>query len=155
MMAEGKKGGANPHLRWGGRGLCSFGRLLLADERAVNVDVVDHGHACAGLRSIIENKINALDLASGGNRRAGLRRVCGIEAETRPSCSGCWLSGARAAADFVNDIIVGDDHESRTRGRALAASPNVVAEFGNRHALYVANDHSSLRLVGRTAGLRE
>src|ERR1700758_4781437 len=114
------------------RGYCSFWPLLLADERAVDVDVVDHDHACARLRSIIENKVNALDLASGCNRRAGLRRLCRIEAKTSPSCSGCWLSCARAAANFVNDIIGGDDHESRTLGRALAAGPDVVAEFANR-----------------------
>jgi len=40
-------------------------RLLFADERTVYIDVIQHDQAGPGFRSTVENKVDALNLASG------------------------------------------------------------------------------------------
>jgi len=61
--------------------------LLFADERTVDVDVVQHDHAGARFGSLIQDNVNTLHLGSRRDGRGGLRGVAGIEVETIPS--GC------------------------------------------------------------------
>ena len=77
------------HLQHGQVGpgiLCTTG-LLLADERTVDVEVVQHDHAGAGFRSIVQNNVDAFHFASRRDGRGCLCGVAGIEAQTLPS--GC------------------------------------------------------------------
>src|ERR1700756_734328 len=64
-----KKGRAGLHIGSPARSSWLVLGLLLADERAVDVDVVQHDHAGAGFRPAVENKVDALHPAARSDGR--------------------------------------------------------------------------------------
>src|SRR5437879_2328872 len=121
-------------------------RLLLADGRPVNVDIVQYQESGIGFRSRIEHE---RDRFNDRARHDGGRGLGGAEAEPCPAADWRWLRVRTwAPANRMNHIITRDDDEIGALGCAQTALTDIKAENAHCNPLNVPENETRACLAG-------